>query len=303
MIAGRITCIVPGRNEPFFVPTVKDLLGHAEGDLEVIAVHEGYWQHGMPDDPRLKHLHHGKAQGMRPAINHAVAMSTGEYLLKCDAHTLWPQGFDTVLKSDYLEDNWILTPRRYPLDAEKWCIETGNPKYPVDYEFLAYGMANPSDPTCGFHGTEWRARREQRKDILLDVDMSSQGSAWFMKRSHWDKTIQRMSVEKFGCFYGESQEIGLATQLRGGAMMRTKNTYYAHLRKGSKYGRGYALGPNGHRRGAGLMLRMCMLDEWPGQTKKLIDVLKPFAPVPTWPADLEQCFADARRILGAEVAA
>jgi hypothetical protein len=210
---------------------------------------------------------------------------------------MWAEGYDLQLKADYLEDHWILTPRRYPLDPFQWAIEQGNSKYPIDYEYLSYGLERPDDPTCGFHGTFWTARREARKHLMLDEDMSSQGSAWFMSRSHWENRISPMRMDLFGSFYGESQEIGLRTQLFGGAMMRTKNTWYAHLRKGRAHGRGYALGPNGHRRGAGLILRMCMLDQWPGQTKTLRQVIEPFMPVPTWPADLDKCFAEARRVL------
>lgn len=264
--------------------------------MQVVVVCDGYWEHGLPADKRLTILHRGQAHGMRPGVNAAVQIATGTHLLKADAHTLWDEGYDLKLLEDYHENNWILTPRRYPLDPEAWAIETGNAKYPVDYEYLSYGLERPDDSTCGFHGTEWRARRDARKDVLLDTDLSSQGSAWFMAKSHWSR-VGPMRADLFGCFYGESQEIGLATQLQGGVMMRTKNTWYAHLRKGKQYGRGYALGPTGHRRGAGLMLRMCMLDEWPRQTKTLKQVLEPFMPVPTWPADLDKCFAEARTLL------
>lgn len=295
----KVSCLIPSRNERFLPDTVRDLLSKARGDIEIVVVLEGYWPDPpLPDDPRLKILHHGKAKGMRPSINEAAALATGEYLLKCDAHTMWDKGYDLKLLADYHEQNWILTPRRYALDAERWAIETGNPKYPIDYEYLSYPFERPDDPTCGLHGTPWTARREARKDIPLDADMSSQGSAWFMSRAQWDR-IAPLNIDLFGNFYGESQEIGLQTQLSGGAMMRTKRTWYAHLRKGKQYGRGYALGPEGHRRGAGAMLRMCMLNQWKGQVRSLQSLIEEFAPVPGWPADLDACFRQARERLAA----
>lgn len=296
MIPHRVSVIVPSRNEPFLTKTVQSLLAHAAADIEVIVVLEGYWDPTLPADPRVKILHHGKAQGMRPAINHAVAMSTGQYLLKTDAHVMWAPGYDAALRADYHEDNWILTPRRYALDADAWLIDRANPKYPIDYEYLSYGLERPDDPTCGFHGTPWTARRDARPDVMLDTDLASQGSAWFQSRTNWDRNGE-MRVDLFGSFFGESQEIGLATMLRGGAMMRTKHTWMAHLRKGKTHGRGYQLGPNGHRRGAGLMVRMCMLNEWPRQVKTLQQVLEPFMPVPTWPPDLDRCFGEAKQML------
>lgn len=293
-----VSIIIPSRNERFLAPTVADVLAKATGAIEVLVILDGYWPDPpLPDDPRLRILHRGKAQGMRPAINSAVGMARGDFLLKCDGHVMFAEGFDEVLTSEYLEDNWILTPRRYPLDAERWAIEEPmDPKYPVDYEYLSYPFERPDDPTCGLHGTNWRARRDARLDVLLDEDMSSQGSCWFMSRRHWDR-LGPMSVKMFGSFYGESQEIGLKTQVLGGAMMRTKRTFYCHLRKGKKYGRGYALGPDGHRRGAVEILRLCMLDLWPGQVRTLQSVVERFMPVPGWPTDLDECFRQAREVL------
>lgn len=295
----KVSIIVPSRKEQFLDATVRDLLAKAAGDVEVIVVCDGYWPaEAATWGKRVKVLHRGTALGMRPAINAAAQAATGEYLLKCDAHVMFDEGYDEKLRVDYHEENWILTPRRYALDAEAWAIDESNPKYPVDYEYLSNPFERPDDPTCGLHGTEWRARREARKDVLLDEDMSSQGSAWFMSKKHF-ASLSPLNVDLFGNFYGESQEIGLQTQLRGGKMMRTKNTWYAHLRKGKKYGRGYALGVNGHRRGAGAMLRMCMLNQWPGQTQTVQQVVERFMPVPGWPADLDRLFAAARERLAA----
>ncbi len=290
----KTSIIVPARNEPFLDATVRDLLAKAEGSIEIIVVADGYWPaEAATWDKRVKILHRGSALGMRPAINAAAAIATGDCLMKCDAHTMWDQGYDVKLRVDYLEGNWILTPRRYALDADNWALDESNPKYPVDYEYLSNPFERPDDPTCGLHGTEWRARREARKDKLLDEDMSSQGSAWFMTKKHFE-TLSPLNLDLFGNFYGESQEIGLQTQLRGGAMMRTKKTWYAHLRKGKKHGRGYALGPSGHRNGAAAMLRRCLLNQWPGQTKTVQEVVERFMPVPGWPADLDRLFAEAR---------
>lgn len=291
----RVSVIIPSRNERFLVPTVNDLLAKAAGDVEIVVVCDGYWEHGLPADKRVKVLHFGRAQGMRPAINAATQIATGDYFLKSDGHCLFDEGWDTKLTADYLEDNWVLTPRRYPLDAENWCIESGYNarKYPVDAELLSCPLPHLDDPTRGLHGEPWTARRDARKHILLDTDLSAQGSAWFMSRKHWAR-VGPMDIALFGNFYAEAQELGLKTQILGGAMMRTKNTWYAHLRKGKRWGRGYVLGPEGHKRGAREMLRLCAFNLWPGQVRTLQSVLEDFMPVPGWPSNLEQCFADIR---------
>ena len=55
---------------------------------------------------------------MKSAINHAVALAKGKYLLKTDIHCMFGEGFDIVLATD-CKDDWIVIPRRYNLHAEK----------------------------------------------------------------------------------------------------------------------------------------------------------------------------------------
>lgn len=294
----RVSVLIPSRNEKFLVPTVRDLLAKAEGDVEVIVILDGYWELSLPSDPRLKILHVGKAQGMRPAINAAVQMATGDYLLKCDGHTLWDQGYDTKLLADYHEENWVLTCRRYALDPEAWAIDTSNPKYPVDYHFLSYPFEREDDPACGLHGTEWRARRDASKDVLLDDELSSQGSMWFMSRTHWDRTIGPLNIASFGNFIAEFQEVGLGTWLSGGACKVTKRTHYAHLYKGKKWGRGYTMADTNHQMGAVYAIEHFMFERG-AELRKLIER---FAPVPTWPADLDEAFKDRRGLAAARFA-
>lgn len=286
----RVSIIVPARNERFLQPTILDLLAKATGDIELIVVLDGYWPDPpLPDDKRIKILHHGRAKGMRPGINAAVQISTGDYLLKCDGHTMWDHGYDEKLLADYHEDNWILTCRRYALDAENWTIDHTNRKYPIDYHYLSYPYERPDDLTCGMHGTQWLQRRTDRADIMLDDEMSSQGSGWLMSRKHWN-WLGPLDIEKYGNFIQEFQELGLKTWLGGGAVKVTKNTWYAHLYKGRKYGRGYTLGGTNHERGAAFCTDYWMNDRWAERVHDLRWLIEKFSPVPTWPADLDSVF-------------
>lgn len=293
MSPGRVSVLIPSRNERFLVPTVQDVLAHAHGEIEVIVVLDGYWipatDPHLPSDRRVKVLHVGTAQGMRPALNAAAQMATGHYLMKLDAHCALADGFDTVLKDDYHEDNWILIPRRYALDPEAWTWDTSNPKYPIDYHYLSYPYERPGDVTCGMHGTEWRRRRYQRRDVLLDEEMSSQGSCWFMSRRHWD-WLGPMEIARYGNFIHEMQELGLKTWLGGGALMVTKRTWYAHLYKGVRYGRGYSMGQTNHHAGAAFCVDYWMHDRWTARVHDLRWLVEKFAPVPTWPANLDEAF-------------
>jgi glycosyltransferase involved in cell wall biosynthesis len=292
-MATKLSIIVPSRNERFLAPTVKDLLAKAEGDVELIAVLDGYWAHDLPTDKRLRMLHRGTALGMRPAINSAIQMATGTHVLKCDAHTLWDQGYDVKLLKDYHEDNWILVPRRYALDPEAWAWDTSNPKYPVDYHSLSEPFGKYGDSVPGLHGTAWTARREARKHITIDEELASQGSAWFMSRKHWDR-VGPLRSNLYGCFWFENQELALTTWLMGGAQMVTKNTWYAHLYKGARWGRGYSTRDMGHEAATAYTSWFFVTDQpFAGKVLTFRSLIEHFAPVPTW-TDIDAIFRRAR---------
>lgn len=291
----RVSVLIPSRQERFLEPTWRDVLAKARGDIEVVVVLDGYWpEWALPNDTRVRVLHRGQAQGMRPALTAAAHLATGDYLLKIDAHVMLAEGFDVQLLADYHESNWVLVPRRYALDPVAWAIDESNPKYPVDAHYLSNPFATPANSTPGLHGSDWRARRDARADVLLDDELSSQGSCWFMSRAQWNR-LGGLDAQRYGSFWHEFQEIGLKTWLSGGAVKVTKRTWYAHLFKGKTWGRGYSLTAAGHEQGSAFCAWFWMTDQpFVGRTRTLQSLIEQFAPVPTWPADLETVFALAR---------
>lgn len=292
----KVSILIPSRAERFLEPTVRDVLAKARGDIEVIVTLDGYWPDPpLPEDPRLTVLHFGEARGMRPGINAAAAAATGDYLLKLDAHVMVDEGFDLVLQAEYLQDNWILVPRRYALDPEQWAREVRqDKKYPIDAHYLSEPFAGHGDSTPGLHGTEWRARRDRLVDEPLIEDMSSQGSCWFMSRAHWQR-LGDLDASTYGNFWHEFQELGLKTWLADGRVMVTKRTSYAHLYKGARFGRGYSTRAMGHEQGTAFCTWFWMTDQpFAGRVHSMRWLVERFAPVPTWPADLDQVFFEAR---------
>ena len=280
----KVSVIIPSRNEQFLPQTVNDLLTKATGDIEVIAVLDGYWPEPiLPDDPRLILLHHGIAKGMRASIMHAYGIARGEYLMKCDAHCLFGEGYDEILQAD-CEPNWIVIPRRYSLDAEKW--ECKN-KEPVDYGYIFYPYEHPDD--LGLHMRPWYQKGRERKDILLDEDLSFQGSCWFTARKFFE---QIGGVDEYGyeTFMGEPQEIGFKAQLGPweGKVMRNKKTYYAHLHKGKQYGRGYYLSSDERRRGNAYSFDHWWNNRWTERAHDIEWLIDQFMPMPGWPANWKE---------------
>lgn len=273
-----ISIIIPSRNEKFLNQTIKECIDKAEGEVEVIINLDGYWPEEIVEDKRVKYIHRGTPIGMRDGINGCVDISKGEYIMKLDAHCMLDQGYDTKLMAD-IEDNWIVIPRRKRLDADKWEIQdVGKPD--VDYEYIYY----PFHKNLGIKGQIWTQRAIERKDILIDENITFQGSCYFMFKKHW-YNIGGLNPEGYGQFVREAQEIGLKTWLGGGKVMTNKKTWYAHLHKGKKHGRMYTMSKNENDKGNKYCDDYWFNNKWQDRKHDLAWLIERFAPVPTWPED------------------
>lgn len=287
---GKLSVIIPSRldfadnpNAGLLAKTVNDLLTKATGDIEIIPVLDGYWPNPpLVNDKRIVPLHRDIPRGMRASINLGAAIAKGDWLMKCDDHCMFGEGFDEILKAD-CDDNTLAIPRRKRLDAENWCIQdVGKPD--VDYEFLSYPFWHPEEP--GIHGTIWVDRALERRDkpkYDIDEDMSSQGSCWFISKEYFDR-IGKMQEQGYGTFIGEPQELGLKVWLGGGRQIRNKKTWYAHLHKGKKYGRGYSIGRDELRRGNLYSVDHWYNNRWKERVHDFEWLIEHFWPVPTWPS-------------------
>lgn len=290
----KVSVIIPARNEIFLQKTINDILNKAAGDIEIIAILDGYWPNPpIEDDKRIVLLRWGQSMGMRPSINAAARVASGKYLLKSDAHCMFSEGFDEVLKAD-MEDNWVVVPRRVSLDAENWTIlNTG--KSPVDAHYLRYPYENLDH--IAMHGTVWRDRARDRLDILVDDEMSSQGSCWFMTKEHFWGCLEGLHSFGYGPFVQEMQEIGMKTWLSGGALKINKKCWYAHLHKGRKYGRGYFISKSEVMHGNYFSVLYWMQDKWPRAVYNMEWLIDKFWPVPSWPDNWQEDAASKHHLI------
>lgn len=281
----KLSVIIPSRGEQFLAQTVNDILKNATDDIEIIPVHDGYWQPvELPNDSRVKRVIFKRPQGMRKAINAGVKEATGEFIMKTDGHCLFAKGFDEVLKAD-CEENWVVIPRRYSLNAENWQVMKNRPIR--DYHYLCYPDAK-KDHDMGMHGVEWPERTAERKDPKFDIDetLSFQGSCWLMHKKWYEDFLEKLDENPiFAGWAQEPTEIGLKTWLGGGKVMVNKKTYYAHLHKGNAYGRGYNMDRAGVIAGHNYAADYWMKNSWPKQIHKIDWLIERFWPVPTWPKD------------------
>lgn len=193
----NLSIIIPSVGDPYLQKTLDDIEWNAVTEHEVIVID-------------------GTKIGMRSAINKGVAQSKGKYIIKTDEHCTFDYAFDKKLLEN-IEDNWVVIPRRYKLDVEKWEVM----KEYIDYERLIL------DRPEKIGGVRWPSRQRRRKDIMLDETMVFQGSFYLMTREHWDN-MDLLQTEGYGEFANEAIEIALKTWLSGGKVMVNKNTWYAH---------------------------------------------------------------------------
>lgn len=290
-----ISVVIPSRVSTYLQKTIDDVLEKADGEVEIIVVLDGYWPDpALKDDPRVKIVHQGTIHnnlGMRAAINVGMALAEGEYVMKLDEHCMMDRGWDAKLTAD-IEDDWIVVPRRYRLDADAWELTTkteNDKRPPVDYMFIAYPYERPFDRRCGLYGGGIDLNRYyQNKNVEIDETMSMQGSCYFAKKSYWQKLFpDGMDDVNYGKFNHEAQEIHFKAQLSGGKLMVNKKTWYAHYHKG-KNGKGYGFSREQYRQHEWdkEKARRYALDYWLTTQDYEHDfgwLIDKFWPIPGWP--------------------
>ena len=260
-----ISIIIPARNEKYLNRTILDLQAKAASGIEIIVVLEG------TDEERLagvKYIYNPKPIGMKYAINAAVKIASGEYLMKIDAHCIVSPGFDKQLIKDHQPD-WIQIPRRYKLNEEKW--EPNFNEF-IDYEYWIWPR---NYKPVSLHGFRWRERAIQRADKTLDDTLTFQGSFWFMARDHWNRHDFMLDEGYNELHAQEAVYLGNTTWMNGGRVVVNKNTWYCHLHGK----RGYAINNGAREKCYVYSYKHWVLDNKEG----FIKLIEKFWPIPNWP--------------------
>lgn len=285
-----LSVLIPNRNSPFVNKTIQDVLEHSGVDTEVIVNVDENWPDPVLDDKRVVYIHPTVPRGMRAGINAGLKQASGKYIMKTDDHCAFAPDFaKTIIET--IQPNWLVVPRRYSLDAEKWERNLSRPTR--DYHYLCFPRKG-KDNNWGIHGVEWHERDVERADPKYDIDntMSWQGSMWFANREYFMSRVGLLDdrIETYSTFAQEPQEIGLKYWLGGGKIVINKKTWYAHLHKGKQYGRMYKQDVNtvtSHNWAA----RHWMENEELGMKYTMEWLVNKFSPVPTWEPNWKEIWA------------
>lgn len=297
-----LSVIIPSRNCKYVSKTVDDIFSNATGKIEVIVLLDGYWP--VPEiksHPNLTVVHKPQVTGMRKSVNLGIALAKGKYVMKCDDHCMFGKGFDEILQKD-MEDDWLVNPSRYSMDAEKWQRGRG----PVEYLFITYPYTKDNMYGNGLHGRKWIGQdgfgknmgyqefywmENHHRDKPIDDMMTFQGSSWMMTK---EKYLEIGGLDEKHCdlMENEPQELGFKVWLSGGRCVVNKNTWYAHMHKNEREldpnGRSWKLSWKAMRETGRFQTYYWMNDKWPKATRKMEWFVNHFWPIPSWPENWKE---------------
>lgn len=276
----RVSVLIPSRNEKYLNKTIEELFIKAAGEVEVIVVQDGPPYQAVPARRNLTVLCEPQ-RGLKESCNQAATLATGDYFMKIDAHCSISEGWDVELQKA-CEDNWVVIPRLYVLDAENWRWQD---KRFYDYFYLCCPLTDKR--LFRFQaGGHWPQRTQERLGIgPIDDTMQFQGSCWFLTRKHFWEHLKGWVGNDFNGCAQEPTTIGLQTWLGpwDGRCVVNKNVWTAHMHKGRQHARGYPASQRTINAGYTYDAEFWMLGKWPLAAHDVGWLVEKFAPVPTWP--------------------
>jgi glycosyltransferase involved in cell wall biosynthesis len=280
MANNKVSVLIAARNEPYLQKTITDAFDKAKGEVEVIAVLDGY-RPSIEDHKNQILIYHPEWIGQRQSINQAAKLATGKYIFKVDAHCIFDEGYDVKLAAECQYD-WTVIPRRHGVIEDGWKPRITN----VDYMRLTSPL-EPGD--LGLRAVAWKDYKKRTDGEMIDDVMTCQGSGWFLRKDRfWD--LEGLD-EGHGHWGALGCEIGCKAWLSGGALKVNKKTWYAHWQRGRRHTkssdlvdrkREYYLPRETVRKAHGYARDLWLNNKWHLQRLEFKWLLDKFAPVPGW---------------------
>ena len=294
-----LSILIPARNEMFVSNTVADILKNKRGKTEVLVGLDGEWaEPGISDHPDVRIVYVSESIGQRAMTNKLCRLSKAKYVIKCDAHCAFDEGFD-VKMMDAMHDDWTMVPIMRNLHAFDWLCKNGHRRYqgpsgpcqdcgePTERDILWFAKPSPQSTSYRFDKTmhfqyfnEFKKRPEGNGDIT--PTMSLQGSFFMLTRDkYWELNI---CDEKHGSWGQQGVEVALKTWLSGGQVMVNHKTWYAHMfrTQGGDFGFPYPLSGKQVQKAREYSRDLWLGNKWPQAKHDLQWLIDKFGPVPDW---------------------
>lgn len=295
-----LSIVIPARNEEWLARTVADILEHREADTEVIVVLDGAWPPvPLPVNERVQVVYLPASIGQRAATNLGVRLSEATYVMKCDGHVAFAQGFDRVLieAARELGDDVTQIPAQKNLHIYDRVCPCGRREYqgPMTAPCVACGKVDWTQeivwqPKRGSTTTAWcfdaepkfqywGAAKHAQTDDICDV-MTSLGACVFMSRARfW--AIGGLD-ESYGSWGSFGIEIACKSWLSGGRQVVNRRTWFAHFFRVGGIGFPYPISGRDQDAARARARQVWFENAWPGQVRPLRWLLEKFWPVPGW---------------------
>lgn len=239
-----LSIVIPSKNEKYLQRTIDGIFDSAIGDIEIIAI---------------------CGSGQRDAINRAVQIAKGKYILKCDAHTLFDYGFDKKLIS-VCGENTVVVPRIYALDVNNWKRYEGTG---IDFFYMDWRLRHQGWPSYNV--------REESYGKTSEL-MCCQGNCFLMTK---DMFLRLDGLdEKHGQWGQLGVEISCKAWLSGGRMIVHKDTWFAHWFR--KHNIPYQLNSISIEKAKEYSHWLWLGNNWNKQERTLGWLIDKFDPVPSW---------------------
>lgn len=296
-----LSILVPSRNEMFLKRTVEDILKNKRGKTEIIVGLDGAWADPqLESHPDVRIVYVSQSIGQRAMTNKLCKLSEAKYIIKCDAHCAFDEGFDVKLMDAMKgHDNWTVVPTMRNLHAFNWVCADGHTRYqgpsgpckdcgkPTERDVIWYAKPSPQSTAYTFDRTlhfqyfgEFKKRPEGKGDIT--PTMGLQGSFFMLTRDkYWELDI---CDEGHGSWGQQGVEVACKTWLSGGEVMVVQTTWYAHMfrTQGGDFGFPYELSGSAVDKARQYSRNLWFGNNWPLAIHDLDWLIKKFSPVPDW---------------------
>ncbi len=294
-----LSILIPARNEMFISNTVADILKNKRGKTEVIVGLDGAWaEPGIDDHPDVTVVYMAESVGQRSLTNRLCRLSNAKYVMKCDAHCAFDEGFDVKMMAE-MQDDWTMVPTMRNLHAFDWVCTNGHRRYQgpsglctecgavTERDIVWFPKPSPQSNSYRFDNTlhfqyfgEFSKRPEGQGDVT--PTMSLQGSCFMLSREkYWELNI---CDEEFGSWGQQGVEVACKTWLSGGQVMVNKKTWYAHMfrTQGGDFGFPYPISGKQVAKAREYSRDLFLGNKWPLAKHNLQWLIDKFAPVPDW---------------------